>query len=134
MGNPVRTCLCVCIVCIAVLVLLNVVIYHSHHITCYFHPNLCLPWTNWLKQLRILPEMMTAEELEIAAFQMWEHNVTVQSACRRTQSQFIHPCPSRIKWGILLGQRHGGTNWVMGELNEYDHVTVRAELLIGTSV
>ena len=102
-----RTCWRVCLLCIALLTILNFLIYHSHHITCYLHPNLCLPWTNWLKQLRNPPEMMTEEEFDFAAFQMWEHNVTVESACHRTRTRFINPCPSRLKLGILLGQRHG---------------------------
>lgn len=130
-----RTCLRLLILCIVILMMLYIIIYNSHHLTCYIHPNFCVPWTNWLKQLPKTPEMMTEEEFNIAAYQMWEqnendHNMTRKSVCRRINSGFVHPCRNKVIFILVLGQRHGGTNWMMGEFNTFRHFWVRGELLL----
>ena len=115
--------------CIWILITPYLLIFHLHNLTCYIHPYMCKPWTEWLKKLRNPYDAMTQQQFNSVVHQMWhEQNITDSPACKN--SSFIHKCPNRIKWGILLAQRHGGSNWVIGELNKYKQIIVKNELLL----
>lgn len=46
-------------------------------------------------------------------------------------SSFRNPCPNAVDLGILLAQRHGGSNWVIDKLKEFPSILTDKEMLIG---
>lgn len=71
---------------------------------------------------------MPQQQFNDVVYSMWHMNISNTLTSR--YSVFQHPCPGKIKLGILLGQRHGGTNWFIGELNKYTQIYTRKELLL----
>ena len=102
--------------------------YYSHHLTCYIHSSLCVEFSVWFKKWKFPHDPMSETQFNDILHSMWATNFSDTPTFKH--SIFQHPCPNKIKLGILLGQRHGGTNWFIGELNKYQRIYTRKELLL----
>ncbi len=110
-----------------VLLMAYFVIYYSHRITCQYNIQFCTPLHEYIKKMRNMHESITETEYNAALNQIWNQQIET-TICN--VSQFINPCPSKIKIGILLAQRHGGSNWVIEELHKYRPISINRERLI----
>eukprot|EP01084_Bolivina_argentea_P268431 455915_1 len=120
-------CCAFCSLCM--LSLIYTFIYYGHNATCYIHPNLCQPWDAWLKKLRNPYNAMTKDEFNTVMHDMWTSNISESLSCKNSSFHNDAKNPHNVKFGILVAQRHGGSNWIISELYKYK-ISVHGELLL----
>lgn len=130
-----------CTFCILLIFLCSyIMIFYAHHITCYLSVSLCVPYTFYISQLTPIHAAITSSDYDQMIIKQYSNRKTmfssIQNSCKSCNSSFIPLlCQKTLKFGILLGQRHGGTNYFMDKLKSYSsenqQIYIRRELLLG---
>eukprot|EP01083_Nonionella_stella_P190694 706229_1 len=122
-----RICIINCFMCCIVMCcMFYTIIYYAHYVTCRMNVGFCTPLHTYIKRMRTPHDSMSDDDYAIAMQQIW--NTDEHTRCNA--SLFSHPCPQSVELGILLAQRHGGSNYVIEELATYRPMLIKRELLI----
>lgn len=106
-------------------------IYYGHYMTCYISIQLCSPFHLYLRMLH--SHILQNAVMDYATF---EHNLQSMYDQHKDNNidicadkVLMNPCPERLKLGIILSQRHGGSTWIVQELNKHPLIRGHREKL-----
>ena len=117
-----------------IVIILYFIIYYSHYITCKIHVGFCTPMHVYLKKLRTNYKPMTHDEYIMSMNMIHdEYQNNGDNICdflSHFDNYNANPCSPKLKLGILLAQRHGGSNWLLDIISQYKYIIIEREKLL----